>query len=197
LRCAGGYDFADEELHGGPEDAPWTALALPSVSTLMSLPPGLGDPKLAVPFPRPKDKAHRDQIIKTSGTVHRVHALDNLEVDEAGVLLPLDRLFEFRVTAAVRLFRGLSGRKPGGNPAALPATRRDRFVLVLRALDARTQKATYRDIAAGLIGPHCIPDRGWKTHDLRDRIIRLVRFGATMRDGGYRHLLLYPVRRNL
>ncbi|HEX4294528.1 MAG TPA: DUF2285 domain-containing protein [Rhizomicrobium sp.] len=163
----------------------------------MSLPPNLADPKLAVPFPRPKHKTDRDHLLKTAGTVLRVHALDDLEGDEAGVLLPLDRLFEFRVTAAVRVWRGLSGKDPGPNPAALPATRRERFVLVLRALDARTQDATYRDIAAGLFGPRGVPDRGWKTHDLRDRVIRLVRFGISLRDGGYRQLLLYPVRRNL
>jgi hypothetical protein len=163
----------------------------------MSLPPGLADPKLAVPFPRPEGEADRDKVIKTAGAIHRTHAIDDLEGDEAGILLPLDRLFEFRVTAAVRLWRGLSGRKPGPDPAALPTTRRKRFVLVLRALDASSDGATYRDIAAGLFGPECVPDRGWKTHDLRDRVIRLVRFGATMRDGGYRHLLLYPVRRNL
>lgn len=163
----------------------------------MNLPPGLADPKLAVPFPRPDDKGNRDKIIKTAGTVHRIHALDDLEGDEAGILLPLDRLFEFRVTAAVQLWRTLNGRRPGPNPAALPTTRRARFVLVLRALDARIAGTNYRDIAIGLFGPGCVPDRGWKTHDLRDRIIRLVRFGITMRDGGYRQLLLYPVRRNL
>jgi hypothetical protein len=163
----------------------------------MSLPPELADPKLAVPPPRPEDKAERDHIIKTAGAVLRIHALDELGGDEAGVLLPLDRLFEFRVTAAIRLWRGLSGRKPGPNPAALPTTRRDRFVLVLRALDARMTGVTYRDIAAGLFGPQSVPDRAWKTHDLRDRVIRLVRFGVSMREGGYRQLLLYPVRRNL
>jgi hypothetical protein len=126
-----------------------------------------------------------------------MHALDDLDGDEVGVLLPLDRLFEFRVIAAVRVWRGLSGKDPGPNPAALPATRRDRFVLVLRALDARAQDASYRDIAAGLFGPHSVPDRGWKTHDLRDRVIRLVRFGVSLREGGYRQLLLYPVRRNV
>jgi hypothetical protein len=196
-RCVGGCDFADEELHGDPEDAPWTPYALPSVTTIAHLPPDIADPKLAIPVTPLKDKQRASGVLKAGGARLRYHALDNFEDDEAGVLLPLDRLFELRVTAAVRLWRGLTGKKPGPNPAALPTTRRDRFVLVLRALDAKTQSASYREIAAGLFGSDCVPERGWKTYDLRDRVIRLVRFGITMRNGGYRQLLLYPLRRNL
>ena len=40
-----------------------------------------------------------------------------------------------------------------------------------------------------------VSGRAWKTHDLRDRTIRLVRFGFDMMRGGYRSLLLHPYRR--
>jgi hypothetical protein len=35
---------------------------------------------------------------------------------------------------------------------------------------------------------------GWKTHDLRDRTIRLVRSGVKLMRGGYLDLLRYPGR---
>ncbi len=76
----------------------------------------------------------------------------------------------------------------------LPAARRDRLVLALRALDGRLEKASYRDIAESLFGSSRMPDRGWKTHDIRDRTVRLARLGFSLMQGGYRRLLLYPLR---
>lgn len=72
--------------------------------------------------------------------------------------------------------------------------RRERLILALRALDGRIEKASYRDIAAVLFSTDRMPERGWKTHDLRDRTIRLARLGYAMMQGGYRRLLLYPFR---
>jgi hypothetical protein len=109
-------------------------------------------------------------------------------------LLPLDRLFEIRAAAALRLWRGLVGRGLGRDPATLPATRRDRLVMALRALDGRIAEASYREIAGALFGAARVPERGWKTHDLRDRTARLVRLGLAMMQGGYRRLLQYPFR---
>jgi hypothetical protein len=86
------------------------------------------------------------------------------------------------------------GRRPGRDPVKLPEARRDRLVMALRALDGRLAKASYREIAAALFGAASVPERGWKTHDLRDRTARLVRLGVAMMQGGYRHLLLYPFR---
>lgn len=116
-------------------------------------------------------------------------------MEPSAVVLPLDRLFEIRATAAIRLWRGLTGRNPGPNPAALSKPRRDRLILALRALDGRQHHASYREIARVLFGASNVPDRGWKTHDLRDRTIRLVRFGFDMMRSGYRRLLLHPYRR--
>ncbi len=111
------------------------------------------------------------------------------------MVLPLDQLFEVRATAAIRLCRSLSGRSPGRNPAELPPARRERLILALRALDGRLEKASYRDIAEALFGSSRMPERGWKTHDLRDRTVRLARLGFSLMHGGYRRLLLYPYRR--
>ena len=164
---------------------------------LTSLPAELADPNLQPPL-LPLDLSFvadgAEQLVEHCGAVFRVHIDDN-GVDLPAVLLPLDQLFEIRAAAAIRFWRGLTGRNPGPNPAALPKTRRDRLILALRALDGRLDDATYREIASALFGDVRMSDRGWKSHDLRDRTIRLVRFGLGMMGSGYRRLLLYPYRR--
>ena len=91
------------------------------------------------------------------------------------VLLPLDQFFEIRATAAIRLWRALTGHNPGPNPAALSKARRDRLILALRALDGWQDHASYREIAGALSSLPGVSQRGGKSHDLRDRTIRLVR----------------------
>jgi hypothetical protein len=126
--------------------------------------------------------------------VFRVH-VDDATIEPSAVLLPLDQFFENRATAAIRLWRGLAGRNPGPNPAALPKARRDRLALALRALDGWQERASYREIAHVIFSCDNVSERGWKSHDLRDRTIRLVRLGLGMMRTGYRRLLLYPYRR--
>jgi len=126
--------------------------------------------------------------------VFRLHILEAPGEHTPCVVLPLDELFEIRAAAAIRLWCGLTGRSLGRNPAALPAARRERLVLALRALDGRLDNASYRDIAEALFGSSRMPDRGWKTHDIRDRTVRLARLGFSLMQGGYRRLLLYPFR---
>jgi hypothetical protein len=135
-----------------------------------------------------------EHLVTHRGNVFRVHLVD-AGIAPSAALLPLDQFFESRATAAIRLWRGLAGRNPGRNPAALPKARLDRLILALRAVDGRLDDATYREIASVLFGDAGVSDRGWKSHDLRDRTIRLVRFGLGMMHSGYRRLLLYPYRR--
>lgn len=134
-----------------------------------------------------------DYVVERGGVEMRVH-IGKDGAESPAVLLPFDRLFEVRATAALRLWRMLNGRPPGVNPAALSANRRTRLVLALRALDGRLEGATHREIAAALFGAKAIPERGWISHELRDRTARLVRLGTTMMNGGYRRLLLHPYR---
>jgi hypothetical protein len=119
---------------------------------------------------------------------------DNATIEPSAVLLPLDQFFEIRAVAAVRLWRGLTDRNLGPNPSTLSKARRDRLVLALRALDGWLDGATYREIAGALFGDASLSLRGWKSHDLRDRTVRLVRSGLGMMHSGYRRLLLYPYR---
>jgi len=138
--------------------------------------------------------ASTDQIIEYQGATLRVH-LHETPTGQSAVLLPLDDLFEIRVGAAMRLWRYLTGRTVGPDSATLTQARRDRLILGLRALDARLENASYREIAAALFAAPDVTGRAWKSHDLRDRAIRLVKFGLGMMRGGYRSLLLHPYRR--
>ncbi|SPP98051.1 DUF2285 domain-containing protein [Bradyrhizobium vignae] len=114
----------------------------------------------------------------------------------ATVDLPLDRDFDFRLQAAHRFWRALEQHPLGPPPLALPPQARLRLVLALRALDGWLEGNSYRKIAEGLFGKARIPDRGWKTHDLRRRTIRLVQKGLLLMRGGYRDLLRHKRKDN-
>jgi hypothetical protein len=139
-------------------------------------------------------EAGPERLIEFGGSLHRIRLVADPGNETACVLLPLDRLFEVRAAAALQLWRTLAGRAAGREPAALPAPRRDRLVLALRALDDRLDQASYGEIAAALFSAARLPKRGWKTHDLRDRTVRLTRLGFATMQGGYRRLLLHPFR---
>jgi Uncharacterized conserved protein (DUF2285) len=171
-------------------------VTLPSAIAIAPLPDELADLNLRVdplPLGPPLAENGPERLIERGASLFRLHIVEDPRVG-ACVLLPLDRLFEVRTAAALRLWRGLVGRPLGHDPATLPAARRDRLVLALRALDGRRAEASYREIAGTLFGAARLPERGWKTHDLRDRTVRLVRLGVAMMQGGYRRLLLYPFR---
>ena len=103
--------------------------------------------------------------------------------------LPFDGDFDARAYAARRLWRAMNGRTPGPAFHELSRQRRERLSVAIRALDARATGSTYRAIAEGLFGKKRIPDYAWKTHDLRNRTIRLVQSGFALMRGGYRELL--------
>jgi hypothetical protein len=107
-------------------------------------------------------------------------------------IIPFDADFTTRVGASLRLWNRMTGRlhRP---PARLTRQRRQRLVLTLRALDGRLAHASYRVIAQSLFGRARLPaGAAWKTHDLRDRTIRLARSGLKLMHGGYLDLLRSP-----
>ena len=129
-------------------------------------------------------------VVPLGGARHRLWLQ---ELPSKGALLavelPLDADFGIRAHAARRFWLALK-RRPLGTPVpALTLQRRKRLTLELRALDGWLQGNSYRAIAGGLFGQHRIAGRGWKTHDLRSRTIRLVQSGLTLMRGGYRALL--------
>lgn len=175
-------------------------MALPSVVPLMASPQEL---LRADALPRSLDPStilladDAELLLDYSGTTVRAHALSNPGGKPISVVLPLDRLFDVRIKAARRLWLSLQGCKSGHDPTALSVAQRNHLTNALRALDGRIDGATYREIAAALFGDARLPPRGWKTHDLRDRTIRLCRLGTDLMQGGYRQLLLYPYRQRL
>jgi hypothetical protein len=112
---------------------------------------------------------------------------------QAAVAIPLDADFAARADAAIRLWRVATGRPRGRPPDRLTRQRRHRLGLTLRALDGRLAGESYRVIAQTLFGRARVPaGPGWKTHELRDRTIRLARAGFELMRGGYLDLLRYP-----
>ena len=129
-------------------------------------------------------------VLYLSGVEHRIWLKEAPIVAAAyTVEYPLDRDFEFRADAGRRLWRGLIGRPQGTPLHALSALRRRRVALALRASDARTDGVTYREIAEVLLPAQRIPVRDWGTHEVRNQIIRLVKTGFALVQGGYRALL--------
>ena len=176
----------------------WLPASLPSVIPLMSLPRDLADANRKggpVPLGPAVTQQEPAQLVRIRNTEFRLHILDRNGGQMPCAVLPLDQVFGIRAAAAIRLWRCLAGRAAGRDPTELPPARRGRLILALRAVDARLEKASYRTIAEALFGSSQIPDRGWKTHDIRDRTVRLTRLGFALMQGGYRRLLLYPYRR--
>jgi hypothetical protein len=114
----------------------------------------------------------------------------------AAVVVPLDADFAARIDAALRLWRLATGRPQRPPPDRMTLQRRKRLGLILRALDGHLDGETYRVIAQVLFGSTRVPaGTGWKTHDLRDRTIRLVRSGVRLMQGGYLDLLRHPAQK--
>jgi hypothetical protein len=129
-------------------------------------------------------------VILLGGVTHRLW-LRELPASRSPIVLelPLDADFDLQLQAAYRLRSALAKRRPRRTGHGLTFHRRQRLVLAIRALDGRNQGNSYRAIATGLFGASRIPERSWKTHDLRNRTIRLVRTGLSLMRGGYRALL--------
>ncbi|MGH6821881.1 MAG: DUF2285 domain-containing protein [Methylocella sp.] len=167
--------------------------------TLTQIPDHLADPKLRLDARSIRSilTTHQDdEIVELRGARIRLHKQGSLD-EPVAVLLPLDRLFDIRAAAALRLWRGLTARMPGPDLGVLTPERCNRLILALRALDGRLERATYPEIAAVLFDIAPISKRDWISHELRDQTGRIVRLGFAMMRGGYRRLLLHPYRRRV
>lgn len=129
-------------------------------------------------------------VLRIRGAEHRLWLAEPPTASMSyTAILPLDSDFEVRAHAARRLWRAVNGRAPGPAFHELSPQRRERLILAARALDGRMVGGNYRAIAEVLFGKKHIPERAWKTHDLRNRTIRLVQTGLALMRGGYRELL--------
>jgi hypothetical protein len=106
------------------------------------------------------------------------------------VIIPIDQAAETRIKRALGFWHWIT--HPGSRitePFPITQQQRDRLILMLRALDGRLAKASYREIAEALFGVRRLEHEAWKTSSLRDRTIRLVRGGFTLMQSEYRKLL--------
>jgi hypothetical protein len=105
-------------------------------------------------------------------------------------IVPLDANIPTRIEAMARLWRALTGQQTLPYASELPASRRERLAMSLRAVDARHAGATRRDIAETIFGPEQVPEGvAFDDHHLRSRTARLIRDGLALIAGGYRKLL--------
>lgn len=109
------------------------------------------------------------------------------------VILPFDKLLELRAGAVLRLWRALVGRPEGRWAHDFPQQTRDRHILMLRAFDGRAAGASYRKLAEALLGFQG-RKADWDSDPRKNQVRRLVADGRYYVRGGYRDLLLYPIR---
>ena len=116
---------------------------------------------------------------------------ESIALDPGAMAILIDELP--RVEPKIRLLRRFSllyrARGPDGSSTAWsPHSMRLRNTLV--ALDGSLNGVTYREIAELIHGPEAVAN-AWRgsRRDLKDRMIRLVRRGRHLSDGGYRVLL--------
>lgn len=176
----------------------WVSRDLPSVTCVTEASAALANPAFNLPRSAMRALAKLpvgEYLLEGTGAVLRVQTLAS-EIKSFAVLLPLDQLFDVRVSAALQLWQRLNG-KPSKAVQMMSLSQRKRYVLTLRALDGRLARASYREIAHVLFGLDDASGSAWKGHDLRDRTIRLVRLGTNLMVGDYKRLLLYPHRRKL
>lgn len=129
------------------------------------------------------------------GVAHQLWLPDTTPDDAAAYTaqLPMDAFFDLRIHAARRLWRALNGRPPGPTYHRMPDQLRNWHILTLRALDARASGASYRDIAADILGFRGAKE-DFEIDPRKNKARRLVAHGVRMLSGGYRQLLHYPIK---
>ena len=196
-RAVGGCEVAGLSETLDSSKVRWTLQALPSTTIVTACAAHLTDRRFGTSYPALKTlAAPGEHLLAAKGTQHRVLATDDFG-DQPAVLLPLDRFFEIRLKSALRLWRTLSNLNPGPDPGALSAQRRSRLLLALRGVDGHQAGCSYREISDALFGCQKLSAISWKTHHLRDRVIRTVKLGTDLVQGGYRQLLLHPYRKRI
>ena len=196
----GDYDFAvDPNLPAGRAPLIWLPHLDPSAVLVASAPQGFRNASglgTVTPTFERRGPGGNYLIVNDGHGRMPLVLIDGADpATPAAAVIPLDSDFAARAEAALRLWRFATGRPRRRPPDRLTLQRRQRLVLTLRALDGRLDGETYREIAQALFGATRVPTGvGWKTHDLRDRTIRLARAGVTLMQGGYLELLRYPAR---
>jgi hypothetical protein len=113
----------------------------------------------------------------------------------AAIVIPLDDGVTTRIEAAIHFWETMTGHAPGRTLGGLTAQQRAKLKLILRTLDGKSAKCSYRTIAKVLFGPSSVPDgHDWGDNCVRNHIRRLYKRGEVLMHGGYLDLLLHPRR---
>lgn len=191
----GGWSFAaDPHRRFDAQPIFWAPETLPAVLAIDdAVPPSLTASIDFSDVPIEYRRAASDGwhvVLNRGGAMHRLWLkTEPVKLVSFAVRLPLDDDLGMRLRATERLQRALAGQPLGPALEKLTPLQRAQLVMGLRALDAHLDGASYRVIAEALFGAARVPARGWKTHDLRSRTIRLVKSALELMRGGYRELL--------
>ena len=194
MPSVGGYDFAIDPKKSGNEAAVvWTAATDP---TMVLLAPtrvantGGSTPEPAAEFIADAPEGRYVRYRAVVGYLNALHVLGDGTCGIISAVMPLDRHLLDRADASIRFWRFLqSGQRPR-DPRLTPLRRRN-LGQMLRAVDGRLAGATYQAIATTLFGLPELRAIEWKSHPMRDTVMRRVREGFRLVNGGYRSLLLH------
>lgn len=133
-----------------------------------------------------------DARIRVGDEVVRARRVGPGAVEPPGAaIVLLDDTTPDRLEALARYWRGLHAPPAPPDPRVTPQ-RRQRMRQMLRAIDARLERQSYRAIATVLFPKHPIEAASWAGDALRETTIRLARDGMKLVHGGYRELLKRP-----
>jgi hypothetical protein len=168
----------------------WTAAVDPRMLMLTRTPHGL-EHSVSEPPAEALRQAPEGQFVRYGDRTEpliALHVAHDGRGDVLSVLIPLDRYALDRIDAALRFWRLAQGASPVPDPRLTPLRRRN-LIQMLRAIDGRLAGATYQTIATVLFGASETRAVDWKSDPLRDTVMRRVREGFRLVDGGYRSLL--------
>ncbi|NKK70042.1 DUF2285 domain-containing protein [Rhizobium leguminosarum bv. viciae] len=190
----GGCPFvADPDIPAPETEAAWTPAADPSTLIVQEAPPWLAAAAaIASPAIEPIAIVPAYQRLSIGGAIFRLRADGTMNLDGKTVaIVPLDDTTPDRLEALARFWHGWR-RPPTAADPRLTLQRRGRLRQMLRAVDGRIDRATYRDIAGALFPQHQIEAAAWAGDALRETTIRLARDGMKLVSGDYRELLRRP-----
>lgn len=191
---SGGFDFLiPPELSATEAGVFWAPGVDPGTVLLAPLPPDLSLVSVELPDLCP-DTAQCD-----SRGLSLMHGegpqaipllfLDGLDPkDPVAAIVPLGDDGLDRIEAVTRLWYAIHQRTPPPD-GRITRQRHARLKRILRAVDGRMGKATYRQIAAAIFGADRVDETPWKSNSLRDAVMALVRDGLGFIAGRYRELL--------
>ncbi|MCX8999428.1 DUF2285 domain-containing protein [Rhizobiaceae bacterium BDR2-2] len=139
------------------------------------------------PHRRSADGDHRVHV-EASTTSQLLFLPDVQHGVSLAAMVILDAHALDRIDALVRFWRAWHGRAVPDDPR-MTKQQRLRFRQMIQASDGRSHGASYREIATVIYGAERIRSEPWKTSALREVVIRLVRGGNRLIDGGYLQLL--------